>query len=308
VRLSRTFAITVALLAAAVVVPGARADGGPSPGVSADGKSGVTNSRTGVAYTALDGTTDTFVVSRDRRGHEVRSAVVHGSWGIPFVTWSLDIGGLSHDGTILILASPPLPVLARRSRLLVLDTATLNPRRRIVLKGDFSFDALSPDDRTLFLIQHTTPQALQRYRLRAYDLDRNTLEPHAIVDKAEPSMAGIPLRRFVGAGARWVYTLYFHDGEYFVHALDTVDARARCLDLAWHGSPNLIANVALRGKRLVVVERDGRVLTSLRVPTERRSAGWGVHGWTSAVAFAALVAAALLFGLRRRAQSPQRGP
>lgn len=302
--MSRTVVLVAAVLIAAVAVPSALADGGPSPGVSADGKKGLTDRRTGLTYTALSGTTDTFVVARDRVGRELRSTTVHGSWGIPFVSWSFDRGGLSHDGSRLVLAGPPAAGLARRSRFVVLDTASLRPVRRIDLRGDFAFDALSPDNRTLFLIQHAYARDLQRYRVRAYDLADGALESQAIVDKAEPNMAGMPLRRLVGPGARWVYTLYMHNTDYFVHALDTVHAQARCLDIPWGGNPTLMATgrLALRGERLAVVGRDGRTLTSIGLPAERRAAGLAAAGWAAVGSVAALAAAALLFRLRRRAK------
>jgi hypothetical protein len=292
------------VLVACIATPAALADGGASPGVVGDGHQGITDSRTGLTYTALDGTTDTFVVVRNRAGREIRSSSVHGSWGIPLVTWNITYGGLSHDGKTLVLARPPAAGLAHQSRLLVLDATTLRPRRQVGLRGDFSFDAISPDDRTLFLIQHTSAADFQRYRVRAYDLVHGTLDPHAIVDKTEPNMAGSPIRRLVGPGARWVYTLYANQDEYFVHALDTVHAQARCLDLDWHGDPNAIANtgLAIRGKRLAVLGRGGHELTSISLPAEPEAAGWAVAGWTAVGSLAALAAAAFLV-LRRRAKT-----
>ena len=295
----------LALIAiACIATPAALADGGASPGVVGDGQRGVRDGRTGLTYTALDGTTDTFVVARDRAGREIRSNSVHGSWGIPLVTWSLTRGGLSDDGKTLVLARAPAAGLARKSWLLVLDATTLRPRRELVLHGDFSFDAISPDGRMLFLIQHTSASDFQRYRVRAYDLTHGSLDPRPIVDKTEPNMAGSPVRRLVGPGARWVYTLYVNQNEYFVHALDTARAQARCLDLDWHGDPNAIANggLALRGKRLAVVGRDGGELTSVSLPAEPEAAGWSAAGWTAIGSLAALAAAVLLF-VRRRTKS-----
>jgi hypothetical protein len=220
------------------------------------------------------------------------------------VTWNLTHGGLSHDGKTLVLARAPAAGLARESRLLVLDATTLRPRRQVALPGDFSFDAISPDDRMLFLIQHTSVTDFQRYRVRTYDLAHGTLDPHAIVDKTEPDMAGSPIRRLVGPGARWVYTLYVNQNDYFVHALDTVHAKARCLDLGWHGDPNAIGNagLAIRGKRLAVVGRGGHELASISLPAEPEAAGWTAAGWTAVGSLAALATAAFLV-LRRRTKS-----
>jgi hypothetical protein len=297
----RLLPVVFLVLVAAAAPSLARADGGPSPGVSADGVHGVADRRTGLTYSALDGTNDTFVVVRGRDGRQVRSGTVAGNWGIPFVTWDLTRGGLSHDGSRLVLANPPAAGLARRSTLLVLDTATLRPTRRIVLPGDYAFDALSPDKRTLFLIQHTSSRDFQRYRVRAYDLVRGVLKPHAIVDKTEPNMAGQPIRRLVGPGARWIYTLYMHENEYFVHALDTVHARARCLDVEWHGKPNALTDsrLALQGRRLALLGRDGRELTSIALPPNTRKRSWKAAAGTAAALLVAFVGLGALMRFRR---------
>ncbi|HEY6888857.1 MAG TPA: hypothetical protein VI300_13785, partial [Solirubrobacter sp.] len=51
-------------------------------------------------------------------------------------------------------------------------------------------------------------------------------------DPREPDekMGGIPLARTMGDDGRWVYTLYTGEKN-FVHALDTVNGEARCIDL-----------------------------------------------------------------------------
>ena len=59
-------------------------------------------------------------------------------------------------------------------------------RRRFALKGDFSFDALSPDARTMYLIRYLSPRDATRYEVRAYDLRRQRLLEKPIVDPREP--------------------------------------------------------------------------------------------------------------------------
>jgi hypothetical protein len=45
-------------------------------------------------------------------------------------------------------------------------------------------------------------------------------------------MTGFPISRVMSSDGRWAYTLYGRpSGEPFVHALDTVRARAVCIDL-----------------------------------------------------------------------------
>jgi hypothetical protein len=55
-----------------------------------------------------------------------------------------------------------------------------------------------------------------------------------VVDKSEPGerMRGYPVTRVDGSGGRWAYTLYDGAGGHpFVHALDTVEQTAVCIDL-----------------------------------------------------------------------------
>lgn len=219
-------------------------------------------------------------------------------------------GGLSPDGTTLVLAPAPKGGgLAAESRLLVLDAKTLRTRRTVVLPGDFSFDALSPDGRTLFLIQHTSAVDFQRYRVRAYDLVHGRLRPQAIIDKTEPNMSGYPVLRLTGPGAASVYTLYAHQGgEPFVHALDTVHARARCLDVEWHGNQELLwtSRLALRdeGRRLVLLSKQGHELAGLTLSQTRSGSSMAV--WAAGGASLLALAASAFLLRRRRRSRPRR--
>jgi hypothetical protein len=47
-------------------------------------------------------------------------------------------------------------------------------------------------------------------------------------------MTGWPVTRATSADGAWAFTLYVKgNGSGFVHALDTVDRRAVCIDLPW---------------------------------------------------------------------------
>jgi hypothetical protein len=92
----------------------------------------------------------------------------------------------------------------------------------VTLKGDFSFDAISPNGDWLYLIHYTSPQDPTRYLVQAYDLRRWRLASAPIVDPTAPHerMRGNPLTRAMSADGRWAYTLYDGGGH-------TVRARAR---------------------------------------------------------------------------------
>jgi hypothetical protein len=292
--------LALAVLAAAVLSPSARGDGGPSPGISLAGK-GIADSH-GMTYVTEPAGNLSYLVVRNPTGRAMRTRTFNGVYGLPRVTFgSNTVGGLSRDGRTLVLAQPELGGgLAAASRLLVLDTKTLRTRRTIDLSGDFSFDALSPNAGTLFLIEHSSATNYERYRVRAYDLVQGRLLPNAIVDKTEPNMSGSPVSRVVAPGGTWVYTLYSHSGgEPFVHALDTVHASARCLDVPWHGNQNLLWSARLRldGHKLFVVGKGGKRIGEFEL-APRRTSGLGA-GWWSGIAALTLAAVGLVLWRRR---------
>jgi hypothetical protein len=294
--------IFAAVVAAAVLAPAAHADGQASPGVY-QGWNGLVDQAHGVRFVALPADRGRWTVLariKLRGGSVTRYGSILGSYGIPGVTFRGDVGGLSPDGRLLVVAATAAGGLLLRpvSHFAVVDAKTLRTRARVTLAGDLSFDALSPDGRTLYLIQHTSTRDLQRYRVRAYDLVRRRLLPDAIVDRTEPNMRGYPLARISGPGGAWVYTLYQGD-ETFVHALDTVHGRAVCLDLPWHGNQNLLWSARLRldGSKLLVVGKDGKRIAGLEL-APRRTSGLGASWW-SGIAGLAIALPALVFWRRR---------
>jgi hypothetical protein len=299
-------AITLAfcLLVTGAVAPAAAGDGGPSPGVTFDAR-GISNRAGPLTYvTEAAGSLSNLLV-RNQSENIVKSRTLDGLYGIPLVTYTGERGGLSRDGRTLIVARAPQGAgLAGVSSLLVIDTSTLRTRRTIDLLGDFSFDALSPDTRTLYLIQHSSANDYERYRVRAYDLARGRLLPKAIVDRTEPNMRGYPSARVIGPGG-WVYTFYVHpSGEPFVHALDTVRGQARCLDVDWHGNQDALwaAHLELSDGKLVVVSKYGQRIAELELQTAKAS-GFGV-GWLGVIAACVVAGTALaLWGQRKRTRS-----
>jgi hypothetical protein len=105
----------------------------------------------------------------------------------------------------------------------------------VKLHGDFSFDAISPQGRWMYLIQYTSPTDPTRYRVRAYDIREGRMLARPVLDPTAPGekMRGAPLSRTSSADGRWAYTLYDGaGGTPFIHALDTSHRTARCIDLA----------------------------------------------------------------------------
>ena len=106
--------------------------------------------------------------------------------------------------------------------------------RYIELRGSWSFDAISPDGKRLYLVQHMTAGPSPRYRVRVYDLAAGRLLPNAVIDRlvSKAIMGGQPATRVTTRDGRWAYTLYARaKGKPFVHALDTSRRKAFCIDL-----------------------------------------------------------------------------
>ncbi len=199
----------------------------------------------------------------------------------------------------LVLMQPARRLPRRLSRFAVVDVRGLALRRRIVLEGDWSFDALSPDASTLYLTQALGRKA-DRYAVRAYDLRAHRLVKDPVVDPAEPDepLRGWPVTRTTGPGGRWEYTLYVGGHEPFIHALDTVHRTSICIDLPRRvGRAKRVWSfrLELRAGRIAVVDRNKVVASTARRP-QQASAGGGPPWIAAIVAATGLLAAA---GVRR---------
>ena len=259
--------IACTLVPLALVAGSARAGGGESlPGV-VTGAPGAVDAAAGVRYLARPAGGSTRVVAvRARDGRVLRRTTVPGSFGIARVAFDGTTEGVSFDGTTLVLAD------ARRgaatSRFAVLDTAPLRLRKTIELEGVWAYDALSPDGRILYAIRYALGVADgPRYTVRAVSLLTGRELGGVIVDKTNPTavMTGSPWSRVLGVDGAWAYTLYAKArGTGFVHALDTLQQRAVCIELPWRSATLMRVRLSLAnaGRTLVLSRgRDGRIAT-----------------------------------------------
>ena len=240
-RHAAVWSTAVLALAAA---PAALADG--FAGYALQTGTGVVSANGKVRYVAVGtwqtATTSTSVESISTAdGSILRSLSVIGSFGTPFIAQPQDGLGLSADGRTLVLADVPTSFPHTRSAFSFFSTHPLEYQTGVSLKGDFAFDALSPDGRRLYLIQHVAPgdPSQLRYVVRALDVPTLRLLPGRIADRTQKSwiMRGSAVTRRTSPGGRWVYTLYDNPGGYpFVHALDTVRGVAHCVGLPWTGA------------------------------------------------------------------------
>ena len=342
--------VSLALLGcgAGAVVPGADAAG---KGVGAmPAPDGVTVSGSPYRYTSLFPNTvpKVTVVERiDRDGGRVgRWWFLRGHYYVPAVAYDGSGGGLSANGRTLVLSRFSFEYPPRQTRLAVLDTDLYlrHPRRpgqqrpphavtRIDLKGDFSFDAISPDGSIVYLIhRYLSPRAgaayLTTYEVRALDTASGRLLPEPIVDPTErdEKMQGLPITRASSPDGRWAYTLYDGNGkEPFLHALDTVRGRAVCVDLPQLEGRHDLFMSSLRmeagGRRLAVLsrppdlDRSTQLLSvdtktfAVREPTPVATASRDAGSpWLPIAIVAAAIAAAMAWVLARRQRAAGRKP
>ena len=309
----------LALFATGALAATAAADGLPVLGIDVGAK-GVAARTGSVRYVTLAAGRHTIVARTARNGGRVLGFTrLPGKFTIPAVAYDGSASGLSADGSTLVLIQPRVVFPRARTRFAVMDAKRVKLLERITLGGDYSFDAISPQAKTLFLIQYISPQDPTRYRVRAYDLRARRLRARPVIDphEREGAMRGSPITRATSQDGRWAYTLYDGaGGTPFVHALDTSASEARCIDL-----PMLAGRRDLWQMRLGV-EPDGSKLevgtakTSLalidtsdfRVTAgERDSTGhhrdrtWQIGGAAALVAL--LVAAGSIAGRRFRNRS-----
>jgi hypothetical protein len=207
------------------------------------------------------------VIARAPDGRVLLERRIAGTFSLPAVAYDGSPGGLSANSRTLILISPRQRYPRKRTTLAVLDAQRLVVRKHVALKGDFSFDAISPNGRVMYLIEYD-PREIGEYAVRAYDLRRERLLPKPIVDPDEPDeeMYGAPITRTMGEGSRWAYTLYNSAEHPFVHALDTERRTAECIDLD-HLTQVWGARLVLRGPNLQVIGRRGHLLATIDTRT-----------------------------------------
>jgi hypothetical protein len=251
----------------AAVVPAAAADGLPGEGVVA---APVSAPGGHVEFVARNAKRNTVLHERAlATGRKLRQLRLRGTFTVPAVAYDGSPTGLSADGRTLVLIKPRTSWPRKRTSFAVVDASSMRLRRHFELRGDFSFDAISPDGRIAYLVQYLSPRDQTKYAVRAYDMDARRLFRAPVVDKSEPDedMRGIPLVRVSDSQGRWAYTLYDGAEHPFVHALDTERRAAVCIDLD-HFQNLSGAHLALSGTRLTV-SNDGGTLAVIDTTTQR---------------------------------------
>lgn len=307
----RASVVAAALL---TLAPAAHADGLPVGGVDV-GKQGLLAPGGQLRYVTLAGAGQTLVAKVDTRSGEVRRHIVlPGAYTIPAVALDGSAGGLSHDGSRLVLIRPRTRFLQPRTHFALVDPLRMR-WLQFSIEGDYSFDAISPDGRSLYLIHYTNQRDPTRYEVRAYDLDNRTLDPEPVIDPQEKGevMRGFPITRATSVDGRFAYTLYDGaGGEPFVHALDTVGRSAACIDLPQlEGRADLMRlrlrrrpeglTVASKSGPLLMIDTRARVVRKPAAPASSATRASDDGGPPALLlALPVLAAGAALLALRRR--------
>ena len=171
------------------------------------------------------------------------SLELDGRWRLPTVGDEALPVGVSPDGSTIVLGEDAPAAGAPTTRFAVVEhtfdgkpstvgDADLRLVRIVELRGRFAFDTLSSDGRVLYVVEHLDANQGGHYQVRAVDLPSGVLRDAVIVDKANPAerMSGYPiaqLRRSDGV----VMTLYDGPEHPFIHALQSNEGWALCIDL-----------------------------------------------------------------------------
>jgi protein MpaA len=188
-----------------------------------------------------------------RNGAVDRWWYLRGSYVIPAVAFDGSAGGLSADGKMLALVDftrtyPPPPT---KVALLNTEVYLRHPRRPgqhrpqhairyLNLRGQFAFQAISPNGSKLYLRHYRTRDRGSAYDRRSDDFDlwvldtsNGGLAPRPLTaSNSGRQLAGLPISGATSPDGRWAYALY--DGDMrlpFLLALDTATGRVLRVDL-----------------------------------------------------------------------------
>ena len=161
---------------------------------------------------------------------------IAGAWRLPTIGVAKQAVGLSGDGSTLVLEEAidaGAPSATAHTRFALVDPTGSRAARIVTLKGSFAFDVLSPDGRWLYLLEYlgaARPDPLPGAPLRR-GRGRSS-RTASIVDKRniDEQMNGYALTQEVGRNGM-TYTLYRGPEGAFIHALDTTQGIAFCIDL-----------------------------------------------------------------------------
>lgn len=160
-------------------------------------------------------------------GLTLAQATIPAGYVLPSLGFQGPTAGLSPNGQWLVLTRQSGNV----SSFLVGASSLSRPFKTVKVNGDFTFDALSNDGQSLYLIQKMGDR--NHYQVRLYDLASQSLAVQPVADKREPNepMNGIRGDSVADPHGNYVFTVYARNNGPFIHALPLSQPVAWCLDL-----------------------------------------------------------------------------
>ena len=174
-------------------------------------------------------------------GGTLAQTTIPAGYALPDFGYSGPSAGLSPNGLWLALTSPGKHAGGGVvTNFLVGSSSLSEPFVNVQVDGDFSFDALSNDGQSLYLIQKMSDP--NHYQVRLYDIGAASLAAQKVVDKREPDepMEGIRGDSVADPNGNQVFTVYVRDSGPFIHALPLLNQPfAWCVDLPSKGGSDL---------------------------------------------------------------------
>jgi hypothetical protein len=169
-----------------------------------------------------------------------QSRSVPGRWRLPTIGRDTIPVGVSGQGDTVVLVEDGAPTDAATTRFAILVRGA-SPQI-LELAGSLEFDALSPDGSILYVVEHLPGPPDAHYQVRAVDIATGRMRDDVIVDKRnlDESMGGWPITQARHQNGV-AFTLYRGAEHPFIHALNTAEAWAICLDLPEAGADDAAA-------------------------------------------------------------------
>jgi hypothetical protein len=165
-------------------------------------------------------------------GRTIAQTTIPAGYSLPNIAFRGPTAGLSPNGQWLALTSQSHGTGGVMTTNFLLGPSALTESfKTIRVNGDFVFDALSNDGKSLYLIQKMIDP--NHYRVRLYDVSAGLLAPQPVADKRDASepMNGIRGDSAADPTGNYVYTVYIRQAGPFIHALPLGEPIAWCVDL-----------------------------------------------------------------------------
>ena len=204
----------------------------------------------GSVYYTLDGASPTTLRWVDAKtGRAITQIALPGSYSFADERESGPTG-LSPNGRWLVLPGES----GASSSFAVIDTALLRPAAVAQVPGTFTYDAISDDGTSLYLIERITPEAARQlgglnaaysYRVRVYDVPSAKLSETLVVDvklasqtvgdtnaetRVDGIMSGIYQSSVPSRDGLWNFSFYYNPNRGpFIHVLHLNSRSAFCI-------------------------------------------------------------------------------